>query len=123
LEEFDPIGMHRTNYRVHGGFHDYDGFTVPRPHKKGLLVDASSITPEGDFFKGYQEYIEILKKNSLDQIARHFVSQLIAFGTGEEVSFADRVLLEKIIEEHSENDYPVQSMIASVVDSNLFRKR
>ena len=123
LEEFDPIGMHRTNYRVHGGFQDYDGFTVPMPHKKGLAVDASSITPEGRSFAGYEQYIKILKQNSLDQIARHFVSQLVAFGTGAEVSFADRAALEKIVEEHSKKDYPMQSVIASVVDSSLFRKR
>ena len=123
LEEFDPVGGHRTNYRVHGGFAMYDGFSVPMPFKEGLVVDASGITPEGTTFSGYQDYLEILKSDYLEQVARHFTSQLIAFGTGAEVSFSDRAVVEEIIQTHSDAGYPVQSLIASVVDSSIFRKR
>ena len=123
LEEFDPVGGHRTNYRVHGGFAMYDGFSIAMPYKDGLMVDASGITPEGTNFSGYQEYLEILKSDYLEQVARHFTSQLIAFGTGAEVSFSDRAVVEEIIQTHSDAGYPVQSLIVSVVDSSLFRKR
>ena len=123
LEEFDPVGGHRANYRVHGGFAMYDGFSIAMPYKDGLMVDASGITPEGTSFSGYQEYLEILKSDYLEQVARHFTSQLIAFGTGAEVSFSDRAVVEEIIQTHSDAGYPVQSLIVSVVDSNLFRKR
>ena len=123
LEEFDPVGGYRTNYRVHGGFAMYDGFSIAMPYKDGLMVDASGITPEGTSFSGYQEYLEILKSDYLEQVARHFTSQLIAFGTGAEVSFSDRAVVEEIIQTHSDAGYPVQSLIVSVVDSNLFRKR
>ena len=123
LEEFDPVGGHRTNYRVHGGFAMYDGFSVPMPFKEGLVVDASGITPEGTTFSGYRDYLEILKSDYLEQVARHFTSQLIAFGTGAEVSFSDRAVVEEIIQTHSDAGYPVQSLIVSVVDSSIFRKR
>ena len=119
LEEFDPVGGHRTNYRVHGGFAMYDGFSVPMPFKEGLVVDASGITPEGTTFSGYRDYLEILKSDYLEQVARHFTSQLIAFGTGAEVSFSDRAVVEKIIQTHSDAGYPVQSLIVSVVDSSI----
>ena len=123
LEEFDPVGGHRTKYRIHGGFAMYDGFSIAMPYKDGLMVDASGITPEGTNFSGYQEYLEILKSDYLEQVARHFTSQLIAFGTGAEVSFSDRAVVEEIIQTHSDAGYPVQSLIVSVVDSSLFRKR
>ena len=123
LEEFDPVGGHRNNYRIHGGFTMYDGFSVAMPYKEGLMVDASGITPEGTNFSGYREYLDILKSEYLEQVARHFVSQLIAFGTGAEVSFSDREVVEGIIQSHSDSGYPVQSLIVAVVDSSLFRKR
>ena len=93
------------------------------PYEEGLIVDASGITPEGKTFKGYQEYLDILKSEYLEQVARHFTSQLVAFGTGAEVSFSDRAVIEEIIQTHSGAGYPVQSLIASVIDSSLFRKR
>ena len=123
LEEFDPVGGHRNNYRIHGGFTMYDGFSVAMPYKEGLMVDASGITPEGTNFSGYREYLDILKSEYLEQVARHFVSQLIAFGTGAEVSFSDREVVEGIIQSHSDSGYPVRSLIVAVVDSSLFRKR
>ena len=123
LEEFDPVGGYRNNYRIHGGFTMYDGFSVAMPYKEGLMVDASGITPEGTNFSGYREYLDILKSEYLEQVARHFVSQLIAFGTGAEVSFSDREVVEGIIQSHSDSGYPVRSLIVAVVDSSLFRKR
>ena len=45
----------------------YDGFSVPMPFKKGLVVDASGITPEGTTFSGYRDYLEILKSDYLEQ--------------------------------------------------------
>ena len=101
----------------------YDGFSVAMPYKEGLMVDASGITPEGTNFSGYREYLDILKSEYLEQVARHFVSQLIAFGTGAEVSFSDREVVEGIIQSHSDSGYPVRSLIVAVVDSSLFRKR
>jgi len=123
LEEFDPVGGYRNNYRIHGGFTMYDGFSVAMPYKEALMVDASGITPEGTNFSGYREYLDILKSEYLEQVARHFVSQLIAFGTGAEVSFSDREVVEGIIQSHSDSGYPVRSLIVAVVDSSLFRKR
>ena len=123
LEEFDPVGGYRNNYRIHGGFTMYDGFSVAMPYKEGLMVDASGITPEGTNFSGYREYLDILKSEYIEQVARHFVSQLIAFGTGAEVSFSDREVVEGIIQSHSDSGYPVRSLIVAVVDSSLFRKR
>ena len=58
-----------------------------------------------------------------EQIARHFTSQLIAFGTGEEIRFADRDAVEAIVDTVGEQGFPVRTMIKEVVNSALFKER
>ena len=119
LESFDPIGGVRTTYRISGGA--FGGF--PLPAKSGPRVDASGVTPTGQAFAGIDEYKRLLLENELDQVARHMASQLMVFGTGTEIDFADRDELERIVARLSDQGYPMRTMIREVVNSDLFRTR
>ena len=121
LESFDPIGGFRTNYRASRGETKFGEFTVPRPYGKGPAVDPSGITPTGDTFADIEEYQAILLDKELDQIARHFASQLITVATGAEVQFVDRDEIKGIAASVAESGYPVRSIIHEVVQSDLFR--
>ena len=58
-----------------------------------------------------------------DQIARHFVSQLIAYSTGAQIQFADRPELETMLKESRDYSYGIRSLIHAVVQSDLFRNK
>ena len=90
--------------------------------REGLEVDASGITEDGEPFSGIQEFKELLFKHE-DQIARHFISQLVSYATGGETEFADRDELSQIIEQTRNSGYPVRSIIHMIVQSNLFRSK
>lgn len=121
LESFDPIGGFRKNYRASRGETKFGDFTVPRPYGKGPAVDPSGVTPTGEAFADIEEYKAVLLDKELDQIARHFASQLITLATGAPVEFADRDEVHRIVSSVADRGYPVRSIIHEVVQSDLFR--
>ena len=123
LESFDPIGGFRTNYRAPGGTKQHGIYVVPLPYLEGPPVDPSSVTPDGHAFAGIEEYKQILLEQQLDQVARHLTSQLLVFGTGAEIDFADRDAVEQILARRSDAGYPIRTIIHDVVASDVFRSR
>ncbi|MDE0692788.1 MAG: DUF1592 domain-containing protein [Gammaproteobacteria bacterium] len=124
MESFDPIGGFREVYRASGEeVLGSDGQTYPGPYKQGLPVDASGVTPEGNAFAGFEEYRQFLVREKLEDVAQHFVSQLLVLATGAEVQFADREARDRIVARLAANDYPVRSMIHEVAQSDLFRRQ
>ena len=123
LESFDPIGGFRTTYRISGGEIEVDGRMRAAPYTEGAPVDPSGVTTQGDTFADIEEYKRILVQRELDQVARHVASQLIVFSTGGEIEFADRDVIEQIIDQGRNDGHPVRTMIHRVVQSDLFRSR
>ena len=123
LESFDPIGGLRTRYRVTGGEGKAGDVVYQLPYGEGLPVDASGVTPAGEAFTGIDEYKRLLLQNDLEQVARHVTSQLLVYGTGASIAFADRDEVERIVSQLGEDGYPMRTMIQEVVQSDLFRSR
>ena len=123
LESFDPIGGFRTTYRISGSEIEVDGRMRPAPYTEGAPVDPSGVTTQGDTFADIEEYKRILVQRELDQVARHVASQLIVFSTGGEIEFADRDVIEQIIDQGRNDGHPVRTMIHRVVQGDLFRSR
>ena len=121
LESFDPIGGFRSHYRASRGEMNFGDFTVARPYGQGPEVDPSGVTPTGNAFADIDEYKVILLEHELDQIARHFASQLITLATGAEVEFVDRDEIKRIAASVAGRGYPVRTIIHEVVQSDLFR--
>ena len=113
LESFDPIGGFREAYRI-------PGEEGAGGYRKGLPVDVTGTTPQGQVFVGIEEYKKLLYGNELDQVARHVASQLIAFATGAPVEFADRDDVESLLGKVKDEGYPLRSMIREVARSDLF---
>ncbi|YCM44289.1 DUF1592 domain-containing protein [Verrucomicrobiaceae bacterium 227] len=116
LESFDPIGGFRTRYRAGTGEKE------KRPYRHGLKVDASGTTPEGKTFSNIWEYKQLLMQKE-DQVAHHFISQLITYATGAEIQFADRAEVARIAKELRASHYPVRTILHQIVQSPLFTKQ
>jgi hypothetical protein len=121
LESFDPIGKYRIHYRATRGdtkFQLFQGGT----YKRGPKVDPSGVTADGKSFSGIEDYKQLLMAQK-DQVAKHFISQLVVYSTGGEIEFADREQLEAIVARTQAQDYPVKNIIHEVVQSKLFRHK
>jgi len=121
LETYDVIGGWRDFYRVSKytktklELANYPGKIVG----KGLDVEKGDKTPDGRVFKDITDYKKILMEDK-DQIARNVIQKLMIFGTGAEIQFADREVVEAILETARKNDYGVRTMLHEVVGSRVF---
>ena len=87
---------------------------------KSRIVDTIHT---GEIFSNVADYKRLLLEHDGEQIARHFVSQLIVFSTGAEIEFADRKDVAQIVGDLKDEKYPIRTMIHEVVNSDLFRSR
>ena len=86
-------------------------------------MDAAGVTPEGGSFSGIAEYKRLLLAEEEDQVARHFISQLVVYATGTEIGFADRDELSRLVAQSRGSGYGVRTIIHNVTQSPLFRER
>ncbi|MCO8124177.1 DUF1592 domain-containing protein [Stieleria sp. TO1_6] len=124
LECFDVMGSWRDHYRSLGTGDDVDAEVALRKvkYKQGPPVDASGVTKEGQVFENIYEFRDYLA-NQDEQLARNLTRRLLTFATGAGVSFADRDVIESILDENSEQGYPIRSLFQAVVLSELFRNK
>ena len=125
LESFDPIGGFRTRYRSTGQGQVPEGTLFGRPiveYRLGPPVDSTGTTPDGEAFSGVRDFKRLLLREE-DQIARHFLHQLIAFSTGAEIQFADRAEVAQLLGQFQNSGYGIREMIHAVVQSELFRSK
>ena len=99
LESFDVIGGWREFYRV-SDHHNSKGH-VPLPHYperivwRGPDVEVGGVTAQGREFHNIDDYKSLLLEDK-EQLARNLARQLLVFGTGADVQFADREVARSI---------------------------
>ncbi len=122
LESFDPIGGHRTHYRISGGEYSSGGFVTKLPPKQGPAVDPSGVTSDGKPFGNITEFKRLLKNHS-DKVARNFIEKLVVYATGAEIQFADRQEIDAVFEELRSGDFGVRDIVHAVVQTRMFRHK
>ena len=120
LESFDPIGGFRTTYRASGG--GLRSLFSGKKYGQGPAVDASGVTADGKPFSGIKEFKQHLLAQQ-DQIAKHFISQLLVYATGGEIEFADRAEIDAISKRSGEHGFRLKDIVHAIVQSKIFRNK
>jgi hypothetical protein len=122
LENFDPIGNWRDFYRVTtrtpAGLVSLP-YGSGRPVYRGPDVEQGGQTPDGQAFRDITEYKRLLLQDK-DQIARNLVQKMIIYATGAEIQFADREVVEQIVDKLRANNYGFRTLVHEVVQSRVF---
>ncbi len=106
LENYDPAGSWRTHYFQAG-------------KKQGAKIDPSYQWPDGSSFDDITEFRQrVLAKP--ERIAANVAEKLVVYGTGGEVSFADREAIDAIVQATRESEFGFRSILKAVVTSELF---
>jgi hypothetical protein len=125
LESFDPIGNWRDFYRVTArtpaGLVELP-YGSGRPVFRGPDVELGGQTPDGRTFRDITDYKRLLLEDK-DQIARNLVRKMLIYSTGAEIQFADREVVEQIVEKLREEDYGLRTLVHEVVQSRVFRSK
>ncbi|MEY5024965.1 MAG: hypothetical protein RLZZ244_493 [Verrucomicrobiota bacterium] len=126
LEAFDVIGGQRTRYRSLGSGTPVSGLVRDgqrAPHyKEGPAVDCAGKLPDGRPFANVNELRARLTADP-DLLAKNLLSQLLVFATGSEIHFADRLALQRLVEQSRSEGHRVRSMIHLIAQSELFRSK
>lgn len=125
LETFDPIGNWREFYRVttrtNAGLVNLP-YGSGRPIYRGPDVEMGGQTPDGQAFKDITDYKRLLLEDK-DQLARNLVRKMIVYSTGADIQFADREVVEQIVEKLRTKNYGFRTLIHEVVQSRVFTNK
>jgi hypothetical protein len=128
LENFDVLGGWRERYRVSKGGEGIDHVELPNHPRIGQRVhlarpvEAHGETASGQTFQNIDEYKNILLKDP-DKITRNLARQLLVYGTGADLTFADRREVEKIVVATKSKGYGFRALLHEVVQSQIFRNK
>lgn len=123
LEAFDPIGGFRDRYRSSGGdMPPADAVEKWQAiYRLGPKVDASGQLADGRTFSGVDELKKMLAADPR-RLARGFIIHMSRYATGANVSYADRRVIEAIVDSTANTRYGMRSLIQAIAASDLFPK-
>ena len=124
LERFDVIGGWRDNYRSLG---DGKPLTItvdgrPTRLKVGPKVDPADRLADGRAFDDFDAFKKLLAADG-DQVARCLTEKLITYATGAGVDFADRRVVDGILQNVRGRQYGFRSLVHEVVQSRAFLEK
>jgi hypothetical protein len=108
LENFDPAGKWRTQY-----LGVVDGKQV-----KGPKIDAADVLDDGRTFADVDGFKALVTRDA-DRIARGVAGQLLVYGTGATLSYADRQALAEIAAA-ARDGHGLRSIVHAVVTHPVF---
>jgi hypothetical protein len=112
LENFDPAGQWRDHYLA------FD----KGKRKKGAKVDASDTLPDGRAFKDFAEFRALVAADP-DRLAESLTGHLLVYGTGGELSYADRGPVAAIAKAAAKQDHGLRSILHEVITSPVFTSK
>lgn len=125
LESFDVIGGYRQRYRaLEKGDNPMKTVKNNRPvrYKLGLPVDSTGTTPNGRAFRDIEEFRTILLTQE-DTLARNLIKRLLVCATGGEIEFADRAVVDDLLQKTAPEQHGLRSLIHAIVQSETFRSK
>lgn len=130
LESFDVVGGWRERYRVAtgnsqpGDKKDYVELANYPGQKVWLAreVETFGETADGEKFAGIDEFKQLLLRDP-NQIARNLAEKLLVYGSGSTLEFADREVVEEVVEKSRAEGYGFRSLLHAVIQSRVFRHK
>ena len=108
LENFDPSGKWRTQYIA----------IVDGKHTKGQKIDAADVLANGRKFSGFDDF-RALAAGEADLLTEAVAGQMLAYGTGATLSYADRKAVKEIASA-ARNGHGLKSVVHAVVTHPTF---
>jgi len=125
LESFDVMGGWRERYRaVSEDVKPEPGIGMSGQRYMfhyGLPVDAAGNLPDGPAFQNVREFKQLMLQSQEQTVARNLIGQLVTYGTGAPVGFADRKRVQEILDNTRGSGYGVRSIVHGIIQSDLFQ--
>lgn len=109
----DPIGLALENFDYIGQWREFDG---------GQLIDASVVMVDGTILIGPEGVRNELLRRS-DVFVATFTEKLLSYALGRIVQYYDMPTVRKIVQQATDTDYKVSSVVSGIVMSDAFRMK
>ena len=119
-KKIDPLGFAFDNYNAVGRWRTHE--VVSDGKGENPMVDASGELSDGRNYKDAHEFKQLLLSD-IDSFNRAFVEKLSTFALRRTMTYDDKESLNKIAALSKENGYKLQSIIETLVLSDLFKRR
>jgi hypothetical protein len=116
----DPLGLAFDNYDAIGRWRTEEVHAIGAGANPKL--DPSGELPDGRKFADAVELKKLLL-DDCDKFAGAFTEKLATYALRRGMTFSDRMELKRVAEQSKANGYKLQSLIESLVTSDLFQKR
>jgi len=123
LESFDVTGRWRTNYRAIP--ESAKGKTVGIPgsdvryYIDGPKIDPSYKLADGREFQDVDAFKQLLLAHP-EQVAHCMTEKLITYLTGAQIQFADRKVVDAIVQRAASSDFGLRTLLHEVIQSRMF---
>ncbi len=124
LENFDVIGGWRDRYRAEKGTVSpvkFRGRNVWE-YRMGSPVDATGELADGQKFDNIDGFKQLLMQRE-DQVARNLIQNLLTYGTGAGIQYADRQVVEDILARLKTQGGGLRTVIHEIVQSPTFQSK
>ena len=121
LENFDPIGGYRTNYRAMGK-HPKAPVKVhdkPVEYSPGLPVQAGDVMPNGRPFSDCDAFKKLLLDDQA-LVVRTVTEKMLVYATGSPMRPADRPAVDTILRRVHEKNDGLRTLVHELIQSELF---
>ncbi len=126
LESYDVTGRWRANYRAIPDSAKDKIVGTPgsdvRYYITGPAVNPAYQLADGRAFKDMAEFQNLLLTQS-DQVARCVTEKLLTYATGARIQFADRDVIEAIVQRSKQTNHGLRSLVHEIVQSQPFLQK
>lgn len=117
--QIDPPGFALENFDAAGQWRDRYLQLVGGKYKFAAKIDSVCEMPDGRKFESFFQFRDMVA-NDQAALAKGLAKRLMVYGTGAEVSFADRQAIQKIVADVSADGYGFQTIFHRVLASDPF---
>jgi hypothetical protein len=118
----DPIGFGLENYDAIGRWRTVDDPAGKSASKSASKIDAGGELPGGLHFTTPAELKRIIADRK-DDFCRSVTSKLLAYALGRQLEGYDEIIVDQMTDSIKKDDYRMQTLVLSVVTSDLFTHR
>jgi len=129
----EELEQHRSNPACAGchakidpyGFvlEHYDPLGAWRAMDRGKPVNASTTLDDGTAVNGLAEFRRYVLDRRAEDVARNFISRLLAFALGRELRFTDEATVRELLEQSKRDGYQARAILRRLVQTVPFRQQ
>jgi len=113
-QRIDPYGFALEGYDAIGRFRKTDAL--------GLAIDTRTTLPDGTAIAGFDDLRQYLSEKRREDFVCQFHRKLLGYALGRSVQLSDQPWLNRLLQEHQENEYRISDAIVQIVLSQPFRQ-